>query len=484
MAKAWYGLALCPFLCLASEPNAPLDHYFTLRNRALSVLEAQSRFRIDSASTLSFIFPISIPKDFQERSGIKTNSTHPLRYQQGEDALEATFVAAEEWRQGDAAIFSTEGGLGLSGFKSQLSFLLDARLFVEREEGGVRASFDREDVDHQDEQTTGSISYLSFSRYRGNINWDSQVGRFTVFRDAVHWGPGLFTNLVFHQDAVPFHGFSYYATLGPLSVMSLYGDLSIGKTQGQSPENLQSRNLYAHRYELKLGTNVLFGLSDQLILFKENKPYFFVPIFPLFLSKGTVFEESNNGNIGFDATWRWPNLGLIYTEFILDDLESPTSLIVKDYVQNKWGWMMGTHVKQDFGTVRMGAISEYSRLQPWVYTHFTSGTSQAANLGYPLGNQAGPNSQTMVLKGYARHAKFGYVGMKAGFTWKGRDLGSSMDDPSPHTGKASAIFLAENRPPDFQLETILASDWKNLGFLIQAQFSASPSILTRVSYWY
>jgi hypothetical protein len=443
-------LALIGAVC-ASGHDLPLDRPYTLRNAEPAIVENESRRLILGDAPLAF----TLPRPCADSAGESEACREPRRLSVSGpgESLGATLVAAEEFRAYGDALWSTEGGLILSGAKGPASFLLDARLFS-GVGGGGNPSFDREDVDIQSDSVTGLASYSSYARYRGNLGVRTPVGVFTVARDALHWGPGLHHNLTFHQDAVPFNQLRYAATLGPLSVTSLFGELNIGDNLAYDEDNLRERNLYAHRYELRLGGDVVLGLSEQLILFEMSRPFLFTPIFPLFIAKTLMHESSNNGNIAFDAAWRLRGRLLVYGEFLLDDLESPSSLLARDYAQNKWGAMAGAHWAGVRGNLGYGAVAEAARLEPWVYAHFRPGTSQSANLGHPLGNPLGPNAQALTLKAYARHsrqARAYYGGLRADLVWKGRGPGSSLEDPAPADAREPKRFLWGVGSPDLVL---------------------------------
>ncbi|HKP98189.1 MAG TPA: hypothetical protein VJ385_20835 [Fibrobacteria bacterium] len=341
-------------------------------------------------------------------------------------------------------------------------------------------------MDFQAAPQTGAFTYQSFARYRGDMSLDLPFGRFTAARDAAHWGPGIFNNLVLNQAAVPFNQYSFSMRLGPIRIFSLYGDLTIGPTQGFSEENLSGRHLYAHRYEWAFLEDWLLGVSEELILHDVSKPYLFTPVFPLFIAKGFMFEESNNGNIAFDMTRRLPGLGLVYTEFLLDDMESPSSLLFKEYAQNKWAWMGGLHHVRDFPWGSTGAILEYSRIEPWVYGHFTPNTTQSANMGYPLGSPAGPNSRIVTAKLYGRFlpSRRLYLGAKSEWVWKGVGPGSRIEDPVPQDPTTPKEFLKGNDSPEFYLEPEAgyAGGLASVGF--GGRFGGSTSFWTgiRIAY--
>ena len=441
----------------AEDCRVPLDRSLTLRSRFPFAIETKYGRMAAGESRLAFTLPRPVGAECGD------SGPAPLLAFPSPDSAQAFSVrlmAGEEYRNDGDGVYSTEVGGVFQGTKGPASAHLDARMFSEMGGDATRPSFDRESADDQKEGVTGSVDYRSYARFRGDFNLDLAFGRLTVARDAAHWGPGLYGNAVLSQEAVPFYQYVYAARIGPLSITSLYGDLQIGDNQNSSSGDDGSRNLFAHRYELALGANVLLGISEQLILFDASKAYLFAPIFPLFIAKSLMVEESSNGNIAFDATWRLPWKGLVYGEFMLDDLESPSSLLVKDYAQNKWSALAGTHFVRDFPWARAGLIAEYSHVEPWVYSHFKPNTAQSLNLGVPLGNPYGPDSRTLILKPYARFRSGLYAGIAAGLFWKGHGPGADPAQPSPQDPLTPKNALAGETAPDFAVEPRIAYAWK------------------------
>lgn len=426
------ALLLIPVgIALAFNPNLPLDRPFTLRSQSPLLLELDYYRMLSGKSGLGFIRPrpCNSPLD---TSG-ECFASHRIAY--GPDSA-GTYAAigpigAEEIRHDGELIGSTEAGAQLEGGKGPASFRLDARIFSETEGPSGRPSFDRESIDEQDGAVTGSVSYRSYARYRGEFDLDLPFGRLSAGRDAAHWGPGLLGNLVMNRDAVPYEQVSFTTWLGPLSVISLYGDLTIGENQAYDSENLEGRNLYAHRYELRLGPDWVLGVSEQLILYGHDKPLLFAPMVPLFIAKTLMYENANNGNLSADAAYRVRGVGMLYGEFLLDDLESPSSLLLKDYIQNKWAMLLGVHFMHGFAAVKAGLVVEYARVEPWVYTHFVPGTSQTANAGYPLGNQQGPDSRSLSAKAYGVHPSGISLSALLSYQAKGTGPGSGLEDSVP-----------------------------------------------------
>ena len=456
-----YPVALIAAAIAAANPNQPLDRPFTLRNPSPFLVEAE--FHRMAAGTAPRTFILPRPCFSEGDSSRVCSEGGGWRYEDSlrARALRVSPLGGYEYRYWGENVHAFELGLITDGRSGPVSFALDARMFSESHELPVHPSFDREAVDEQDETESGSVSYSSYARYRANLSYDWAWGRLSAGRDAAHWGPGMFGNLVFNQGAVPFNQITFTTRLGPITVQSLYGQLAIG-SDWETNLSTDERHLYAHRYEWQPATNLLLGVSEQLVLFKQSAPFAFMPIVPLFIAKYSEKERLNNGNIAADLSWRVPGIGSAYTEFLIDDLQSPGSLF-SDFWANKWAWLAGVHAIRDLPFAACGAILEYARVEPWVYTHYRENTSQTLNFDQPLGNQDGPNSQSVTAKAYARGKSGWYAGLKARALWKGTGPGSSALDIHPDT-LDKKVFLSGD--PDAEITAGPSLSWTGKRFTL------------------
>lgn len=352
-------------------------------------------------------------------------------------ALAVSLVGGIDYRGGEAlgdTIWpSIDGGIYLRGYADSVDFELDARIYDEGHSATNPRSWDREFLEVQREENNSGVEYTSYARYRTHIAFNYDWLRLDFGRDVMHWGPGYYNNLTLNQFALPYNMMSLDMHFGPLRVMSFYADLRIYSSMSDKNKD-ETRNLFGHRYELAIG-NGTFGISELTILHKDMKPWLFVPTAPLFMEKGNYAESSNNGSLSFDFNYRLFNALRVYTEFFLDDMESPVSLVKNDNIEAKWAWMAGVQAGHDFYVknhlIEAGSIAEYARIEPYVYGHFHPNTAQMAHLGYPIGNQSGPNSQTVDWTVYARLDKHIYAGVRNTWLWKGTDYGSAVNDTTP-----------------------------------------------------
>lgn|GEM_PF-1826676 len=489
----------------------PLDRPLTLRQAFPAALENEYHFLTHSPKASSFIYPrLSIYPFLDSNHGIGHPSSdsilpHPnnkltlkgvkfsdqlylptgifgyhkilsqdngflalypvLGIESRGEALEGVF--AEKTNRVPTQAFDI--GLQTYGSRGPFGFFLDGRIFTEIRDTLLpdRRAFDREFLETQNKDNSGSLDYTSYARYRSIFSLRTSIGDFLLGHDSPHWGPGLFTNLSFHQGSIPFDYVQYSTRLGPFRVASLYGRLQLDHS-ARFQKSSDFRSLYAHRYEWMPFDKLTIGISEQLVFFNHEEPWAFAPLVPLFMHKGLNKESFNNGNIAFDFSYKIIEFIRVYSEFLIDDLQAPSSLF-NDYWGNRWAWMCGAHIAwlhqpQMWG----GSIVEYSRIEPYVYMHYDSLTAQSANAGYPLGNQFGPNSQAIILKHYLRLYEKFYFSLKTDFIWKGKGYGSNLVESiyaTPELESSPKKFIdGINRP---NIEQTVGLAWKNNFLSIQ-----------------
>lgn len=465
------GRLMACFACLGSPAAAasgsanydqPLDRPYTLRNPDPLALEREYGRMLRAGGPMSFIYPR--PCLSETDSSRVCGAPHGLAYAgaDGGKALNLSPQAGYAYRRFGDNAQAAEAGLLATGWMGPISFSLDTRMYTELHDDTGHASFDREFMEKQDESSSGALAYTSYSRFRAHMSIDLPWGRLKAGKDAVHWGPGLYNNLSFGQEAIPFRHVAYQANLGPLSVISLYGILAAGR-DWETDTTRESRSLYAHRYEWRIGRDWLLGISEQLVLYGAEAPFAFLPVIPLFIAKAEEKEALNNGNLAVDVAWRFRRRLRIYSEFFLDDMQSPASLFNASW-GNKWAWMAGSHWSGGVGNLEAGAALEYARLEPWVYSHYRAHTAQTAHFDFPLGNQGGPNSQTVTAKVYGARPEGGSLSLRVDLRWKGGDHGSGINDEFFTSPRAEKRFLYGVGSPEPHATLSLAYPWNRASF--------------------
>lgn len=388
---------------------------------------------------------------------------------------------------GDTIWPAIDAGLFIRGFADSLDFDLDARIYSEGHAAKKPKSYDHEVFDVQSkDRGDGGIDYVSFARYRAHFALNYAWARLQLARDVLHWGPGYYNNLSLNQFALPYNMLSLDLTFGPLRIYSVYADLRV-TSWSYSKDNLNDRNLYAHRYELAL-KNFTFGISELQILYNENKPWLFVPVAPLFIEKGNYSERVNNGALAVDMNVQLFKLARIYGEFFLDDMESPYAVYQNRYSNNRWAAMLGFQVAHDFEIkgkeLQLGTIAEIARVEPYTYCHYDTAQAQIAHLGLPLGNPNGPNSLAIDWTVYSRlfwnsSMKF-FFGLHNKWLWKGIDYGSKIEDPYKTVEKK----FIDKAPLQYTITPSISYSGRNASFEMELTFGKIRAYFLRTTFYW
>lgn len=388
---------------------------------------------------------------------------------------------------GDTIWPAIDAGLFIRGFADSLDFDLDARIYSEGHAAKKPKSYDHEVFDVQSkDRGDGGIDYVSFARYRAHFALNYAWARLQLARDVLHWGPGYYNNLSLNQYALPYNMLSLDLTFGPLRIYSVYADLRV-TSWSYSKDNLNDRNLYAHRYELAL-KNFTFGISELQILYNENKPWLFVPVAPLFIEKGNYSERVNNGALAVDMNVQLFKLARIYGEFFLDDMESPYAVYQNRYSNNRWAAMLGFQVAHDLEIkgkeLQLGTIAEIARVEPYTYCHYDTAQAQIAHLGLPLGNPNGPNSLAIDWTVYSRlfwnsSMKF-FFGLHNKWLWKGIDYGSKIEDPYKTVEKK----FIDKAPLQYTITPSISYSGRNASFEMELTFGKIRAYFLRTTFYW
>jgi hypothetical protein len=180
------------------------------------------------------------------------------------------------------------------------------------------------------------------------------------------------------------------------------------------------------------------------VTYENERPAAIAPIVPLFIYKDQGNELDNNGLLSVDLAWRIPRKALIYGEFSMDDFIQPNNLF-DNYWASKWAATLGTHIVQNFAAWKTGAIVEWTRVEPWMYTYYWDQTAQIAHHGLPLGNELGPNSMAVLTDFYADWNQDIRLSLRTDWVWKGDDLGSRLNDASRPDAKNPRARVSDTK---------------------------------------
>jgi hypothetical protein len=274
--------------------------------------------------------------------------------------------------------------------------------------------------------------------------------------DYLRQGPCVYNPLAFSGQSPPVTFGKARLDMGPAVYTHTAGLL---KSQKDKP-----KYLYSHRLEFPVRKlNLTMGLGESIVYGSTtNQPgdsllpeyydverdwewAYFIPFVPY------KFVEHYNGDrdnasLSFDFNLMWPRDLRWYAEVFVDDMLNPLQFFTSDW-GNKWAYTVGM---QWFGNVlRKDTYCgiEFTRIEPWVYTHFYGGSHRYDNYNMPLGSQLGPNSCQLNVIGTIRAHKLLETGPVFVLTRKGTSRGSNITDVFHY--EATSTMPADNTTKEF-----------------------------------
>lgn len=140
------------------------------------------------------------------------------------------------------------------------------------------------------------------------------------------------------------------------------------------------RYLSCHRLEL-VKSQIKLGISEAVLYCGRVPLGYLNPVLPYYAVQHNLHRDDN---IMWGIDWTLFLGGLkLYGEWLVDDLMfEPTP------APNKLGLVLGGYLREPFGLTGFGVVSEYVRIQKWVYTQRLSQNRWVKGgrvLGHPLG---------------------------------------------------------------------------------------------------
>ena len=215
--------------------------------------------------------------------------------------------------------------------------------------------------------------------------WQLPWFEITAGRDQVHWGPGINSGLLLSGQNPRFDQVRLRFTKSRFQFISLHGKLYGG---GQ-------RYLAAHRLEWRLHSRLILAGSESVVYGGRNpEPAYLNPLMIYHVAEHHLGDRDNN-MMSLDALF-FPYRGhRIYTELFLDDFSFSENPLT--YYGNKWALTAGWQWAAPFGMRGMDVSLEYTRLEPFVYTHADT-LNIYRNYNSPIGHWLGPDSDGLFLK--------------------------------------------------------------------------------------
>lgn len=310
--------------------------------------------------------------------------------------------------------------------------------------------------------TLPGIGYASFKddhaeydETRAHILYTAGAFAFMLGRDTNVWGNGE-RSLMFSGYGAPYDMFRIDTSFWRLRFMYFAAEIeqypSIAKyyypaaAGGQADSVTVKKYLSGHRLEINITDRFTLGLHEAVVYGGRLEAAYLNPV--IFI-KGAEHANGDHDNalMGMDMKLIMSNSVSLYSELLIDDIT--TTKLGTDWYGNKLACQAGAYVVNPLRLQDTDFRIEYTRLNPWVYSHRFP-IDSFTNYGDVLGHPAGPNSDEVLValrKRFTRrlHTGITFTRYRHGNNTATRNVGGDpLDGFSPGDSK-EAHFLAGDR---------------------------------------
>ena len=302
--------------------------------------------------------------------------------------------------------------------------------------------------------------------FAANASYDLKAVKLMAGFDYLEWGPARRNHVILRGETNPYRPwmdstsrlqgpaptpyFGYQFVLGPIEYTQYAAKLFEKKGY--------NKFIHAHRLDLKLPENITLGLSETSLYgettehagtnpnpdadstYRDFEWAYVIPFIP-YVFQEHLQGDRDNISLAFDLSIKTIRHWELYGELLWDDMKSPTSMFDDSWWGNKWAASIG--IARDslrLGPALFGWFTEFTRIEPWVYTHHKGGGYTYAHYNQSLGSNLGPNSEELYTE-LDTHLGFVDMALFASLVKKGTDFGSGVRDVHTPDSPTDKHFL-------------------------------------------
>jgi len=241
----------------------------------------------------------------------------------------------------------------------------------------------------------------SYLRY-GNEVIGVQVGR-----ERVLWGNGYDQKITLSDNVRPFDFIRFDAQYRALKYTFLHGWL-IGTpgtvtftvpadTTARFNEDVANDKYFvAHRLELSFAGLLDLGLQEMLIYSNRSPDLAYLNPLTIIESSQRSRGERDNAYWELDLQFHFiPDIE-IHGSIMYDDINVPD--LFTSIWSDRYGWQVGMFYADMFGIANTSLMVEYTRIEPYVYSHTRSRDGSYTSLDRILGPRIGPNADSWFFR--------------------------------------------------------------------------------------
>jgi hypothetical protein len=251
--------------------------------------------------------------------------------------------------------------------------------------------------------TVSNIQNFDFEE--GSVRYDAGIVSLQIGRERVLWGTGYDQKMIFSENPRVFDfirgDFTYKAfrytfmhawLLGRSDVYSftLAGDSTV---HGE-PVNAD-KFVAAHRLEFSFPGVLDIGAQEMVVYSNRSVDLGYLTPLSLFESVQRSRGERDNVYWGLDLQTHLINGIELAGTILYDDLNVPDMFTSK--WNDRYAWQVGALVADPLKVPNTNLSVEYTRVEPYVFSHGRSREDSYTSLGAILGTTVGPNGDQLAL---------------------------------------------------------------------------------------
>ncbi|MEO8666121.1 MAG: capsule assembly Wzi family protein [Ignavibacteria bacterium] len=238
-------------------------------------------------------------------------------------------------------------------------------------------------------------TFDGYLRFRTAQDWLA----ITVGRSPVYQGFGFIDRLYLSNNTAAFDYLRLDLGYKSVRYSFMYGSLK-GDSLGRK---LDAKNIATHRLDVKFSDAFRMGFFESVV--SANTPFSFTFLNPVsFLTSAELNKSSqagrendNNSIIGLDLMAVPVKKVSVQASLLVDDLEFSTLFKDNSKITNKFAYQLGVLWSDAFTLPNLELKTEYTKLDPFVYTHVSNKTTYT-HWDLPLGHHLPPNSDEVAVK--------------------------------------------------------------------------------------
>ncbi len=317
--------------------------------------------------------------------------------------LDARAISGDALGSAHAA-FIQGGGLIRGTIYNRLGYSLSA---VNAQFWGSRELLGRDPTIAQI-QTLGQTNIQNFDQAEGVLRYDGGIVSAEVGNERILWGNGYDQRMIMSDNVRPFpflradfhykalhYTFIHAWILGlPRPWTDFVSADSAAKLKGPS---IADKYVAAHRLELSFPRVLDFGFQDMVVYSNRAPDLAYLAPMMLLESAARARGDRDNGLWSFDVRTHFtPGLELTGT-ILFDDVHLGD--MFKNRYYNKNAYQLGMYLTDPLMIRNTSLMIEWTRVQPFVFSHDYSIEDTYTSNGAVLGPRIGPNSESWFIRG-------------------------------------------------------------------------------------